>query len=69
MNKGWGARMPKLACTGFIDTTSPCHASIVLPKRLLYHGVPNVAIPPTQTPDYVLNLEIIRKAIDKNFTA
>lgn len=68
-NNGWGARMPMLACTGYIDTSSPCHASIVLPKRLLYHGVPNASIPPTQTPDYVLNLEIIRKAINKNFTA
>lgn len=69
MNKGWGARMPMLACTGFIDITVPCQASIVLPKRLLYHGVPNAVIPPTQTPDYVLDLEIIRKSINKNFAA
>ena len=69
MTRGSGVLMPMLACTGFIDTNAPCQASIVVPKRLLYHGVPNAAIPPTQTADYILDLEIIRKSVNKNFTA
>jgi hypothetical protein len=69
MIQGFGALDPPLAITGSIDTTAPCQASIVLPKRLLYHGVPNAHIPPTLTPDYVLDLNIIRESIDKNFEA
>jgi len=67
--RGFGALNPPLACTGFIDTTSPCTASIVIPKRLLYYGVPIALIPPTLTLDYVLDLDIIREAIDENFEA
>jgi hypothetical protein len=67
MIQRFGAMVPPLAITGFIDTTAPCQVSIVLPKRLLYHGVPNAHIPATITPDYVLDLNIIRGAIDENY--
>jgi hypothetical protein len=69
MTRGSGPKMPLLACTGFIDISVPCQDSIVIPKRLLYYGVPNAAIPPTQTPDYILDLEIIRRSVNKNFQA
>jgi hypothetical protein len=69
MAQGFGALNPPLASTGFISTTEPCNASIVIPKRLLFHGVPTALIPPTLTPDYVLDLNILRVAIDKNFEA
>ena len=67
--QGFGALNPPLASTGFIDTTVPCTASIVIPKRLLYYGVPIALTPPTLTPDYILDFDIIREAIDENFEA
>jgi len=67
--QGFGALNPPLARTGFIDTTAPCLAFIVIPKCLLYHGVPIALIPPALTPDYILGLEIIRKSINQNFEA
>jgi len=57
--QGSCALNPPLASTGFIDTTVPCTASIVMPKRLLSHGVPIALIPLTLTPDYVLDLNIL----------
>jgi hypothetical protein len=57
--QGSWALNPPLASTGFIDTTVPSTASIVIPKRLLSHGVPIALIPPTLTPDYVLDLNIL----------
>ena len=69
MAQGFGALNPPLASTDFISTRDPCNVSIVIPKRLLFHGVPIALIPPTMTTDYVLDLNILRVAIDKNFEA
>jgi hypothetical protein len=65
--RGFGALEPPLTQTDFIDVTTPCAESVVIPKRLLYHGVPLPLIPPTVTPDYVLDLNILREAIDECF--
>jgi hypothetical protein len=65
--RGFGAVYPPLAQTDFIDITAPCTESVVIPKRLLYHGVPLPLIPQTVTPDYVLDLNIIREAIEECF--
>jgi len=67
--QGFGSLDPPLASTNFIDTTVPCQEQIIIPKRLIFHGVPIALVPPTSTPDYVLDLEIIREAIDTNFGA
>jgi len=58
-----------VASTGYIDATVPCNASIVISQRLLYHGVTIALIPPTLTPDYVLDLNILRGPMDENFEA
>jgi hypothetical protein len=66
--QGFGALdPPPLAHTDFIDVTAPCTESVVIPKRLLYHRVPVALVPPTVTPDNVLDLNIIREAIDECF--
>ena len=67
--QGFGSLDPPLASTNFIDTTVPCEEQIMIPKRLIFHGVPIPLVPPTSTPDYVLDLEIIREAIHTNFGA
>ena len=59
---GHGSLDPPI--TGYISTDVPCQATITIPKRLIYHGVPNQLIPPTTTPDYILDLELIREAIN-----
>lgn len=61
--QGYGAVDPPLACTGFIRTNVPCNASITIPKRLIYYGVPNGLIPTTISPDYILDLNIVREAV------
>jgi hypothetical protein len=61
---GYGSLDPPLAVTEYIKTDIPCQATITIPKCLIYHGVPNHLIPPTTTPDYILDLELIREAID-----
>jgi hypothetical protein len=53
-----------LALIGYIRTDVPCHTTITIPKRLMHHGVPNQLIPPTTTPDYILDLELLREAIN-----
>lgn len=45
------------------STDVPCPATMTIPKRLIYHGVPSQSIPPTTTPDCLLDLELIREAI------
>jgi hypothetical protein len=67
MAQGYGAIDPPLGSTGLISTVGPCTASIAIPKRVLYYGVPNASIPPTNTLDCVLDLNIIREAINDNF--
>jgi hypothetical protein len=62
-----GHGMIILTRTGFIDTTSPCQAHVTIPTHLLYHGVPAHLIPLNQPADYVLDLELIRAAIDLNW--
>jgi hypothetical protein len=61
---GYGSLDPPLTITGYIATDVPCQATITIPKHLIYHGVPNHLIPPTTTPDYILDLELIREAIN-----
>ena len=69
MVQGYGAVDPPLACIGFIRTDVPCNASITIPKGLIYYGVPNGLMPPTISPDYILDLNIVREAINDNFEA
>ena len=67
MIQGYRAVYPPLACIGFVRTDVPCNASITIPKRLLYYGVPNGSIPSTNPADFILDLNIVREAINDNF--
>jgi hypothetical protein len=69
VTQGFGAVDPPLAYTGFISTVGPCAVSITIPKRLIFHGVPNNLVPPTATPDFIVDLNHIREAIELNFFA
>ena len=69
VTQGFGAVNPPFADTGFINTVRPCAVSITVPKRLIFHGVPNNLVPPTATPDLILDLNHIREAIELNFFA
>ena len=59
---GHGSLDPPI--TGYISTDVPCQATITILKYFIYHSVPNQSIPPTSTPDYILDLELIREAIN-----
>jgi hypothetical protein len=63
---GFGA-LPTLAHTGFLSSAGPVQATITIPKRLIYHGVPNHLVPPTTTPDFILDLNVIREAVELHF--
>jgi hypothetical protein len=65
--RGFGYIDPPLAETGFIDIGFPCNDVIVVPKRLIFFGVPPALIPPTITPDYHLPVELIRIKVAKNW--
>ena len=69
MAAGSGYINPPLAETGYTDATTPCASTIIIPKRLVYHGVPPPLIPPTVTPDYILPLELVRREIFENWGA
>ena len=60
---GFGYLDPPLADTGFIDINVPCNITIVVPKRLIFFGVPQALVPPTVTADYNLDVDIIRRPI------
>lgn len=61
--QGFGYLDPPLADTGFIDINVPCNMTIVFPKSLIFFGVPPALVPPTVTPDYNLDVDIIRRPI------
>jgi hypothetical protein len=67
VTQGFGAVNPPLANTGFISNVGPCAGSITIPKRLIFHGVPNNLVPPTATPNFILDLNHIREASELNF--
>jgi hypothetical protein len=69
VTQGFGAVNPPLADTGFISTVGPCTVSITVPKRLIFHGVPNNLVPPTATSDFILDSKHIREANEMNFFA
>ena len=43
--------------------------TIVVPKRLIFFGVPAAFVPPTATPDYNLDVDIIRRRVFKYWEA
>ena len=61
--RGFGYLNPPLEQTGFI------HTWIVVPKRLIFFGVLPALVPPTVTPDYSLDIDIIRRRILKYWEA
>ena len=61
---GYGSREPPFTITWYIATDVPCQATITIPKYLIYHDVSNQLVPPTITPDYILDLGLIREAIN-----
>lgn len=63
--QGFGYLNPPLADTGFIDINNPCNITIVIPKRLIFFGVPPALVPPTVAPDYNLDVDIIRRRVLK----
>jgi hypothetical protein len=63
--RGFGYRTPPLAETPFIDINVPCNTIIVVPKRLIFFGVPAALVPSTVTPDYQLGVDIIRRSVLK----
>ena len=67
--QGFGYLNPPLAETGYIDINVPCNITIVIPKRLIFFGVPPALVPPTVTPDYNLDVDIIRRRILKYWGA
>lgn len=67
--QGSGYLNPPVAQTGFIDINVPCNITIVVPKRLLFFGVPPALVPPTVTPDYNLDVDHIRCRILKYWEA
>jgi hypothetical protein len=67
--QGFGYLNPPLAQTGFIDINVPCNITIVVPKRLIFFGVPPALVPPTVTPDYNLDVDIIRRRVLKYWEA
>jgi hypothetical protein len=64
---GSGYINPPLAETGYIDVTTPCANTIIIPKRFVYYGVPPPLISSTVTPDYILTLELVRREIFENW--
>ena len=58
--QGFGYLNPPLAQTGSIDINVPCNITMVIPKCLIFFGVPPALVPPTVTPDYNLDVDIIR---------
>ena len=69
VTQGFGAVNPPLAYTEFISTVGPCAVSITIPKRLIFQGVANNLVPPTASPDFILDLNHIREASELNFLA
>ena len=67
--QGFGYLDPPLAQTGYIDINVPCNITIVIPKRLIFFGVPPALVPPTVTPDYNLDVDIIRRRVLKYWEA
>jgi len=67
--RGFGYLDPPLAQTGFLDINVQCNITIVVPKRLIFFGVPVAMIPVTMTADYHLNVEIIRQRVLKYWGA
>jgi hypothetical protein len=62
MTVGYG--MVTITETGMIDITVPCVATVTIPTRLIYWGVPANQIPPNNPADYVLDLELVRATIN-----
>jgi len=48
MAAGSGYINPPLAETGYTDATTPCASTVIIPKRLVYRGVPPLSfLPPS----------------------
>ena len=67
--RGFGYLNPPLAQTGYIDINITCNIVIVVPKRLIFFGVPPALVPHTVTPDYNLDADIIRRRVLKYWEA
>ena len=67
--RGFGYLNPPLAETGFMNINHHCNITIGVPKHLIFFGVPPALVPPTATPDYSLNIDIIRSRILKYWEA
>jgi hypothetical protein len=67
--RGFGYLNPPLAQTGFLDINVPCNITIVVPKHLIFFGVPAAMVPVTVTADYHLNVDIIRQRVLKYWQA
>jgi hypothetical protein len=57
--QGFGYIDPPLADTRFINIDAPSNMTIVVPKDLIFFGVPPALVPPTVTPNYNLDVDMI----------
>ena len=61
--QGFGYLHPPLAQTGYLDVNTPCNTTIVVPKHIIFFGVPAAMVPMTVTPNYQLNVDLIRRRV------
>ena len=61
VGQGFGYINPPLADSGFISIDAPSNITLVVPKDLVFFGVPPALVPPTATPDYNLAIDLISR--------